>query len=127
MIIPVLRRLHSPDAPDLSSYEPPDPDSFALLLQIIVGPGDGEGEESFDAVVCTRRWFSEHRSGDDIVAGLHHIFVTRFDLAQLQRFVESFIKGCAADTWHEVALKLGRLGRWEFDDYRGQNDHSLLD
>jgi hypothetical protein len=48
-----VRRFHSPDIADLAAYAPPDPTSFAFLLQVMAGPKQGEGEESFDVEVCT--------------------------------------------------------------------------
>lgn len=56
MITPEIKYFHSPDADDLGRYEPPDPDKFALLVQIMVGPSGTEGEESFDVQVVTPGW-----------------------------------------------------------------------
>lgn len=56
-----IRSLHSPDIHDLPSWTPPDPRDVGLLLQILAGPADSPGEESFDLV--TLRWL-EVRSPD---------------------------------------------------------------
>lgn len=117
MVQPQLRRLHSPDVLDLASFRPADPKNIGFLLQIMVGPRDGEGEESFDAVVCTPQWLSENHSSDEVISGHHHIIVFEFDLERLRRFIEGFLSECEAPSWQEVALKVGRLGRWEFEDY----------
>jgi hypothetical protein len=31
---------------------------------------------------------------------------------------ERRVANCEGDTWQQVALKVGRLGHWEFEDYR---------
>ena len=49
----VIRQFHSPDALDLDHYVPNDPKDDAILLQVMVGPSDGPGGESFDVLVCT--------------------------------------------------------------------------
>ncbi|MGO9932609.1 MAG: Imm8 family immunity protein [Steroidobacteraceae bacterium] len=48
-----------PDAPDLEAFAPQDSRSWCILLQALFGPEHGEGEESFDVLVCTRQWLSE--------------------------------------------------------------------
>lgn len=49
----VLKALNSPSIFDLPNYMPENENSFAFLLQAIIGPKDEEGEESFDIEVCT--------------------------------------------------------------------------
>lgn len=48
-----IRQLHSPDIDDLKCWSPAEPECFGFLLQALVGPSDGEGEEPFDFVVCS--------------------------------------------------------------------------
>jgi hypothetical protein len=82
-------------------------------------PAGSEGEESFDILVCTRRLSAEvERKG--IVDGRHHLIVSKFDLAQLSSFLAEYAKTCAGKTWQEAAIKLSRLGHWEFEDYKPQ-------
>ena len=118
MIQATLRRLHSPDVQDLASFQPPDPKRVGFLLQILVGPADGEGEESFDAIVCTPYWLTGRYGSEDVLNGLHHIIMMEYDFERLQRFIVSFVSNCRGPTWLEVAQQLGRLGRWEFEDYK---------
>jgi hypothetical protein len=115
---PEIKRLHSPDVFDLCSYVPDDPDSFGLLLQVLVGPAGAEGEESFNVMVCTPRWFDAHLEATDIRSGRHHLFVKRYDHAALLRYVTDFVAQCNGTPWEEVALRISRLGMWEFEDYR---------
>lgn len=115
---PVLKRLHSPDVLNIESYTPDDPTNFCLLLQIMFGPENSEGEESFDVVVCTPRWLTTEVEKRGFIDGRHHIILDKFDLDLLRSYFTEFAKECSGKTWQEVARKLSRLGKWEFEDYK---------
>jgi hypothetical protein len=53
-----------------------------------------------------------------MVDGRHHLIVTGFDLAKIRSYLTGYAGTCSAKTWHEAAMKLSRLGHWEFEDYR---------
>jgi immunity protein 8 of polymorphic toxin system len=112
----VLRRLHSPDIPDLERYVPTGPSQF--LLQIFVGPSDGPGEESFDVLVCTPTSLAAELNTSPIINGRHRIIMAAYDYKLLENYVRGVVEGAEGITWREVAEKIGRLGRWEFEDYR---------
>jgi hypothetical protein len=113
-----VKRLHSPDIADLGTFQPSNADNFCFLLQVIVGPSGGEGEESFDVTVSTPKWLTENLSEDDILLASHYIIVRKYDFARIEGFVKSYCDHCSGDTWEIVAQKVGRLGRWEFEDYK---------
>ena len=112
-----VRQFHSPDIADLAGYAPPDPTSFAFLLQVMAGPKQGEGEESFDVEVCTPTWLSERLRNEGVVMGRHHLIVADYDWNRISAFITKWVANCEGDTWQQLALKLGRLGHWEFEDY----------
>ena len=109
-----LKRLHSPDTYSLEAFKPDGP--FGILVQAMIGPVGVEAEESFDIVVCTAEWFGANMKGD-ITPGRHFLFVKRFDYTQLSNFIGTFCNTCTGASWSDVANKLGRLGKWEFEDY----------
>ena len=113
-----IRRLHSPDVPNLMTYLPEDAGDFGFLLQIIAGPVGSAGEESFDVVVCTAGWISHHLGPEGILAGRHHLVVDTYDYGKLKGFLQRYVEQCSGSSWEEVAIRLGRLGKWEFEDYR---------
>lgn len=117
IIKPALNRLHSPDVFDLESFAPEDPACFSFLLQAMFGPDGGEGEESFDILVCTPAKLALEVESKGIVDGRHHLVVHRFDLEQIRSFLIAYANICTGRTWQEVAIKLSRLGKWEFADY----------
>lgn len=112
-----LRRLHSPDVQDLTTFRPEDPTDFALLLQAMIGPEGEPGEESFDVLVCTPNWLVRHHTSDDVVIGRHHLIVFNYDFARLAAAIEQFCVACEGTSWSEVVSKLTCLGRWEFENY----------
>lgn len=113
----VVRRFHSPDA-DLESYVPDDPEDVGLLVQLMVGPAGQPGEESFDVVVCTPRGLARWVREDGPLIGRHHLIIERWDAARIRLFLTGIVESEEAPTWRELAAKIGRIGRWEFEDYR---------
>jgi Immunity protein 8 len=112
-----VRRLHSPDV-DLESFAPEDPEDFGLLVQLMVGPADGPGEESFDIVVCTPGWLARSVRNDGPLVGLHHLVVERYDPTRVRLYLTALVEEEEASTWPELALKINRIAKWEFADYR---------
>jgi immunity protein 8 of polymorphic toxin system len=112
-----VRRFHSPDVDDLAKHRPDDAARFCYLLQVMVGPKGGEGEESFDVLLCTPTWLAENLARDSVVVGRHYLLVQEYDFRRVKRFITAFVEDCSGDTWDEVAEQVGRLGKWEFEDY----------
>lgn len=115
-----LRRLHSPDAPDgLATFAPDDPERFSMLVQALVGPADSEGEESFDFTVSSPDLIAaEAADGKGFVFPRHRLVLTHWDPALVQRAIEDLVQRTEGKDWREIATKLSRFGRWEFEDYR---------
>jgi Immunity protein 8 len=109
-----LRDVHSPDADDLAAFSPPTA-TFSLLVQMLVGPSDGDGEESFDVLVCSPDWL---RHQADPVIGRHLLIVSGFKWGRIRSFLDEQVAACEGADWLEVVNKVGRIGRWEFEDYR---------
>lgn len=114
---PALRLLQSPDIADLVNYRPPDGGRFGFLLRILVGPENGPGDESFDVLVCTPLWLLERHSRDEIIEGRHMLIMFEYDYPRLEEFVRAKVVDAAGSTWEDVAVRLSRFGRWEFEDY----------
>jgi hypothetical protein len=115
---PIIKEIHSPDVSDLAKYIPIDKTNFGFLLQVMVGPEGSEGEESFDIVVCTPKWLSQNYTGEDIIIGRHRLIMFEYNYDRLINRIRTYIDSCEADSWSKVAEKIGRLGKWEFEDYQ---------
>ena len=112
-----LKRVHSPDIDDLENYRPKDPRKFAFLLQAMIGPEGKEGEESFDIEVCTPKWLEETYGLEDVVIGRHHLIIREYNYERIIHAIKDYLQLCSGENWSEVAEKVGRLGKWEFEDY----------
>jgi hypothetical protein len=87
-------------------------------VEICAGPSDGPGEEYFQLTVCTPAALAELLAGEPVLVGRHWLFVAEFDAAAVERFLRRAVAEIEGQTWNEVAAKIGRLGLWEFEDYR---------
>lgn len=114
---PQLKAVHSPDIEDLERFAAPDRERFGFLLQLMIGPESLDGQESFDVVVCTPGWLSERAAEAGVLSLRHHLVVERYDWGQIRQFVEKYLESIEAESWDAVAERVGRLGRWEFEDY----------
>jgi len=112
-----LKHVQSPDIVDLATYCPEEPTKFCFLLQMMVGPAAQEGPESFDVTVCTPQWLAEHCPTDAILVGRHHLLVMEYDFVRIHNYLRQLIEACVGENWEEVALQVGCLGKWEFEDY----------
>jgi len=103
---------------DLSNYCPEDSSKDGIWLRLMVGPNEGEGEESFDVLVCTPRWLEELVAADGPVVGAHHLIVQFLDLELALNFLKDRIESFEAPNWRQLAQQISRIGYWEFQEYR---------
>lgn len=88
----VVHTIHSPDIPDLPTYAPREPTNFAFLLEVMVGPSGGPGEESFDVEVCTPEALAERLDNDGgPLLGRHFLFVARYDWDLISNFIKGWV------------------------------------
>lgn len=114
----VLKSLELEPEPATLSGRPAE---FSFVARMIVGPVDAPGEESFDVVVCTPDWMANAcRRAGGIYDARHHLVVSfeDFDQRALRAWLAARVEQIEADTWQQVGERLGRLGHWEFEDYR---------
>ncbi|MBF6278313.1 MULTISPECIES: Imm8 family immunity protein [Nocardia] len=109
-----LKRLHSPDA-DLASGNLPED---SLFVQLMIGPLGAPGEESFDVIVCTPQSRDGVMDPADPESGKYLLVLDRIDVDLLERYVQDFLRDLDRPTWQELAREIGKLGRWEFEDYQ---------
>lgn len=112
-----LRRLHSPNASDLKSFRPADPEDFGVLVQAMIGPQGTEGEESFDFMLCTPRWIAREWESDGVRWARATLVVPGYDFEALESAVLKLCRRTEGRDWSEVAERLNRYMQREFEDY----------
>jgi len=116
-MIPEIKSFHSADIENLESYKPEKSDNFGFSLELFIGPKGEADEESFEVTVCTPKWLIFTHNMDDVLIIRHYIIVFTYDFANIKNKIQRFIGRCHGKDWNECALKLSRLGHWEFEDY----------
>lgn len=113
----MLKYLHSPDVPDLETWNPAA-ESFGVLVQTMIGSFDGVGEESFDVFACSPHWLATETDAGSIRSGQHTILMPQHNYRLLRDHIEKRIAACQADNRSNLAAKLSRIGHWELGDYQ---------
>jgi hypothetical protein len=112
-----LRQLHSPDADDLASWQPPGTEKWEVLVQALLGPEEGAGEESFDFTVCSMSALAA-RAEERPTWTQSNLVMARWDYRDVERAVTELCERCEGRDWQEVAVQLARYMHWEFTNYR---------
>ncbi|MFN9303365.1 MAG: immunity 8 family protein [Candidatus Kapaibacterium sp.] len=114
----ILQNIYSTDIDvPLADYQPVDPDNFGFLVRLIIGEEKLGGEESFDVMICTPQWLISNHSKSDIIIGRHHLIVFEYNYERIHSKLKSLIEEIELKTWDEIGLGVGRIGKWEFEDY----------
>jgi hypothetical protein len=111
-----VQRLHSPDV-DVERYKADVEDAIEVLVQIIAGPEGSIGEESFDVLVCNPVTLIRLTSDRGPVLGRHLVIVSEWKWSVIRSFLIGTVEALEAETWPELATLIGRIGKWEFEDY----------
>ncbi len=113
-----VKRISSTEVIDFNTYRPIDEKSFSFLLTIVVGAKEMPGEELFDIEVCTPQWLMDNHNPGEMVLGKNKLIVFEFDMQRILKQLKKIFGECEGKDWNEIAIKLSRIGHWEFEDYR---------
>lgn len=113
-----LKGLHSPDIFDLENYHPESKDDFCFYLELFVGPKNQKGSELFGVTVCTPKWLLNNTKKKELVFLNHYLIVSEYDYMNLYNRIREYIQSQDANSWEELAIKIGRSLYWEFEDYQ---------
>jgi hypothetical protein len=113
-----VKSIISPDIIDFENYWPEDEESFSFLISVLVGIKGEPAAESFDIVVCTPKWLLNKYSESDMILGSNKLIVFRFDMDRILKRIKNMFANCSGNDWNEIAIKLSRIGHWEFENYQ---------
>ena len=106
-----------------------DPKDFCVIVDMQIAGTEMDGGDRFSLTVCSPKWFEnnvihpqvQHASHDRrtrLVFGRHHLFVDEFNEGEIEKTVREVIRSVRGHDWNDVAQKLSRYFRWEFEDYQ---------
>lgn len=97
----VVKDMWSPDVDPPGDGRPADETRFSVFVQVVLGPPDSEGGETFDFTVASPAALREGFVGRTLVVG-------RFDWTEVRGYVEHRVAIDAAhsDTWDQLIARL---------------------
>jgi hypothetical protein len=112
-----LRGSYSPDTDDLTlgAFHPDDHEHFILRVGAYIGPSDGTGDELFTFTVCSPSWVADLKLEKGFGFQRDTLLLDRWDPQLVERAIGDLCRRTEGATWQDVAQKLSRYGRWEFD------------
>ncbi|MGN6608142.1 MAG: Imm8 family immunity protein [Jatrophihabitans sp.] len=101
----------------------PDPTDVEFLVQFWVSDADEArtgsdvGQDMFSLLVITPKALKRLVRRDGPQSGRHMLIIDRWDWEDVQRVVREHVASVDGADWDELATKLGRWAKWEFEDY----------
>ena len=102
---------------DLSSYELGEKQVFGFTLLSEIGIRGQEGSDFFEVDVASPG-FLEQLTPQPIFLR-HTLLATDYNIPEAVAMVHKYIEALEENSWEELASKVSRVARWEFEDYRG--------
>ena len=115
---PNIIDIHSPDIKNLEEYWPENETNFCFYLELSIGVASQEGEEIFGITVCTPEWLMSNYKRDEVIFLRHYLLVFEYDRNRIIEAISKRIHSLSADNWEKLALKIGEVAYWEFENYK---------
>ena len=116
MISAKVKAIYTTDMDVLEEYIPYNADRFCVFVRVMAGPLQGRGEEAFDVRVCNPKWLEAELERDGFILCMHTVIVSEYDPDQIRRILTKLFERYSGNSWRDVALKLARIGHWEFEE-----------
>jgi hypothetical protein len=104
------------DNEDLSSYEPEDKQVFGFTLLFSIGIKGQEGTDYFEVDVASARYL-ELLTPQPIFLR-HTILATDYNIPEAVALMTKYVEALEEESWEQLASKISRVARWEYEDYR---------
>lgn len=110
-----LKMLHIPGVSDPEHHHPPDPVSFRLLVQALIGVVGQDAADTFDFLVCTPAWLAANVTEPLPAHG--HLIVPTYDYHAIHAAIARLCDEATGPDWPAVAAQLGLHARWEYANH----------
>lgn len=112
-----LKDIISPDIIDIRNFHPQKENCFSFLFEFTVGIKGEECGDQFSIEVCTPNWLLENLSKSEALFGTNRLIVLSYDVDLIINQITQYCSSCTGENWEEIADKISRIARWEFEDY----------
>jgi hypothetical protein len=113
-----IKSYDSDEIEDFRTYYPEDPEVFAFSLTLAIGEVGNVGADNFEIKVVTPEFVRLQYPGDKCYLLRHYLLVKEYDFASIIALLTKYVNSLEAQTWEQLAQKIGQVARWEFEDYR---------
>lgn len=113
-----IKSYDSSDIEDFFTYQPEDPLVFAFSLNFTIGPVGQTGADNFEVIVVTPDFLRSQYSGSNCYFLRHYLLVKEYNFSTILALMTTYVNSLDAASWEELVVKIGRVARWEFEDYR---------
>lgn len=113
-----IKSYDSYEVEDFRTFYPEDPAVFAFSLNLEIGPVNQKGADLFRITVVTPEFLRLQYPGDACYLLRHYLLVKDYDFASIMALLTKYVNSLEAETWEQLAEKIGRMALWEFEDYR---------
>jgi hypothetical protein len=99
---------------------PEDPEHCRVEMQAEIGPVGVKGGDTFNFEVCTPSALASRLDADGRPYWARGTLIVRsFARESVEAALNQYVRSVEGDDWAELAAKLNRFMRWEFEDYDG--------
>ncbi|MGA2298596.1 MAG: Imm8 family immunity protein [FCB group bacterium] len=113
-----IKEILTPNFNDLKTYIPENISNFKFPIQLLIGPKESEGEESFEIIICSPSWLMDNIPDGGYLHGQHYLILKKYNSDVLLNCLNILFNNIEGNNWDEIALKLSHFAIWEFDNYK---------
>jgi hypothetical protein len=105
-----VRGIEANDISVWPNWSPTTPADEMQWFTVSIGMEGTEGSELFQVAVATYRGLSARRQNKKFVG----LVVDDFNPARIEQAIQKHVAGVHANTWEDIAERLGPVMRWEY-------------
>jgi hypothetical protein len=112
-----IRSYECEDSEDLSTYALGEPQVFGFTLAFSIGVEGQEGSDQFEVLVASAAYLAHRYPGQAATFLRHIMLASDYNIKEAVDLMTKYVSSLEADSWQELASKINRVARWEYEDY----------